>query len=234
MSLAKMLEIAWKHGRTHLTYPLAHAILQNYMSHNFLVSYPRSGSTWLRTMLCNVLDPSAQGDPRVFNQRIPGVTIRRLPLVTKAAKTNPVIYHSHTRYISGFKKVVYVVRDGRDSIVSLYHYTTTRNGNYMDFSEWFKMYKQGFFGVKWHAHVESWLTRGAKELGDNFLLIRFEDMKRDTVTSLSTILKFMGIETSSDRLKDAIENASIEKARHWERLLTGEPPNQNASFYRGP
>ena len=37
----------------------------------FIASFPRSGSTWLRTMICNVLVPDANSNPDIFNARIP-------------------------------------------------------------------------------------------------------------------------------------------------------------------
>ncbi len=87
----------------------------------FLVSYPRSGNTWTRFLIGNLLD---QEDPITFaniESRIPEIyffpdkVLRRLP--------RPRILKSHEYFDHRYKRVVYIVRDPRDVATSMYHYS---------------------------------------------------------------------------------------------------------------
>lgn len=233
MQNVKKLRDAFRHGRSHITLPFVHILLGHEPGLDFIVSYPRSGSTWLRTILCNLLVPEAQGDPRIISTRIPGVSLCRLGLDRKAKRYDPAIIHSHRKYRKGFNKVLYLVRDGRDSVISLYHYTTTRYGESVSFKEWFDLYKAGVYGTRWHAHVESWLKQGKNDLKENLLVIRFEDLKKDTVSCIKQIVAFFGLSIPPHMILQAIDNATIEKAKAWEKRFLGEPKSADASLCRG-
>src|SRR5881227_2930975 len=75
----------------------------------FLVSYPRSGNTWIRFLIGNLIYPN---DPVTFanlEQRIPSIytypnhVLRRLPRVLK----------SHEVFDPRYPRVIYIVRDPR-------------------------------------------------------------------------------------------------------------------------
>src|SRR5437870_7388500 len=98
----------------------------------FLVSYPRSGNTWTRFLIGNLLD---QEDPITFaniESRIPEIyffpdkVLRRLP--------RRRILKSHEYFDHRYKRVVYIVRDPRDVATSMYHYSIKRR-NIPDRSE---------------------------------------------------------------------------------------------------
>src|ERR1700684_273279 len=86
----------------------------------FLVSFPRSGNTWTRFLVCNLINPD---DPVNFAQlesRIPeiyDVTDRSL-----RAFPRPRVIKSHECFDPRYKKIIYIVRDPRDVAVSLYHF----------------------------------------------------------------------------------------------------------------
>lgn len=233
IALFDKLKILAKHGRSHLTLPLAHGLLRDSAKAFFIVAYPRSGSTWMRTVLCNILVPDAKGDPRVFNEKIPGVSLRRLLLVKRTIKDLHPIIHSHTSFHRKLTKVLYLVRDGRDALVSYYHYTITRNDKHMDFSTWFKLYRWGFYGKHWHTHVESWLINGKSKLGSDLLLLRFEDLKENPIDCIKVASAFFGISASHQEIAQAVQDATLEKGRSWEQTLIGKLKTLDASFYRG-
>lgn len=115
-----------------------------------IVAHPRSGSTWLRTMIANIISPVANSNPVIFNKMISGVSIRNALAVNRLS--SPRILTSHISYLPGLPKVIYVVRDGRDAIVSYYHYDVHRKTFFID------RYYQGAYRHIWHQHVESLLT----------------------------------------------------------------------------
>ena len=154
----------------------------------FIIAHLRSGSTWVRTMLANLMQPDANSDPDVFNRLIPASSIHNIREVW--ALPSPRVLTSHTSYLPGLPKVVYLVRDGRDTLVSYYHYTIHRRARLdpsyvstadIDFPTFFERYYQGDYRHIWHQHVESWLTRG-RLLGDRMMVVRFEELKSDPNT----------------------------------------------------
>jgi hypothetical protein len=212
---------------------LAHALLRPRKGDRFLASFPRSGSTWLRAILTNILDPTARGDPRVFNRLIPGVSLGRLAQVM--ALPAPRLIHTHTPFRRDLGRAVYLCRDGRDVLVSYYHYQVTRQGlaDRLPFPAWFERYASGRLGQRWHENVESWLVVGARALGDNLLVVKFEALKADPRVQVGRIADFLGLGAGPERIERAIADASLESSRAWERRLDGAVADPNASFYRG-
>ncbi len=86
----------------------------------FIVSYPRSGNTWTRFLIGNLLrldEPAtfANIESRVaeiyFN---PDHELRKLP--------RPRLLKSHEPFQPRYPRVIYIVRDPRDVAVSFYHH----------------------------------------------------------------------------------------------------------------
>lgn len=217
-------------SRVWITYPLAHALAGGTKS-SFIVSFPRSGSTWLRTMLVNLLKAEAMGNPKHFNRLIPGVTLTRLPLLWRE---KPMIRSTHALKSFRYKKVIYVLRDGRDSVMSFYRYTTTRNNREVSIDRWLQSYIKGFYGPRWDQHVRSWLDEAAIEgLLENLLIIRYEDMKLYPEKALLKACNFLDLQHTPEAINRAVNFSSIETMRRWERSEKGPIEEPNASFYRG-
>lgn len=224
------LIINFKHNRVRITTPLAH-LLVSPLKRKFIASYPRSGSTWMRTMLTNVIDPESNSNPHVFNRVIPGTTLTRLWLAYTTPP--PHILSTHSMYRPSIKRVVYIVRNGQDSMLSLYRYTTVRVGINMEFDTWYSFYLRGWYGPRWDQHVESWLGGGREKLQDNMLVIRYEDCCENPHGELGKVCEFLGVKYTSSDLDRSVEVSSIDNMRKWERKLLGDIKDVNASFYRG-
>lgn len=129
----------------------------------FIIAHPRSGSTWLRTMLTNIMRPDANSNPDVFNRLIPSPSIRSIRSIREVwPLPSPRIRTSHSSYLPGLSGVVCLVRDGRGALVSYYHYVVHRqsrlkgsDASKFDFPEFFERYYQGYYRHIWHLHVES-------------------------------------------------------------------------------
>ncbi len=216
--------------RDALLYRLRLALLPSRPDDQFLAAFPRSGSTWLRTVITNVMVPDTASNPKVFNARIPGITFRKLRHLY--ALPSPRLMMTHSPALPAFRRVVYIVRDGRDALVSYYHYVVTRQGGDEPFDVFFERYLKGHYGTPWHAHVEGWLGPGADRLGDDLLVVTFEQLKRDTTAEVSRVLRFLGVEASDETLDEAIRLASLDNAQRLEAQRRGPFANRDASFYR--
>ena len=235
--------VSWLRFKTLVSTAVGHRLILPRQDDRYLIAYPRSGRIWTRTMITNVIDPEAQSDPDVFEKKIPGVSIRKaLPL---NFIPSPRIMSSHALFVPGIAPTVYLVRDGRDSLISHYHFRRDLrkdfgdlNDESMTFEDFFELYMSGGIGWRWDEHVSSWVKQGKQAMGDDLLIVRFEDMKKDTKGTLLKVLDHLNVAIDDEtRVDEAIEMSSIQRAREIERqkaIERGEaPPEGNASFYRG-
>lgn len=184
----------------------------------FLTSYPRSGNTWTRFLVGNLV---YQNEPVTF------LTVERLvPDMYKSSDRvlrnlpRPRILKSHECFDPRYKKVIYIVRDPRDVAVSNYHWElklrSVRDG--FPIEDFVPRWMEPQFWPRigsWGDHVTSWLsTRQGKK---GFLLLRYEDLKQDPQRALAQVAEFLGIEPSTDRLNRAVDLSSAENMRKLEK-----------------
>ena len=82
----------------------------------FLVSYPKSGNTWMRFLLANYIN-GGKVDLSLANRIIPDIHYNPQDIVESL---NPRFIKTHNSYREEYKRVVYIVRDGRDVAVSYF------------------------------------------------------------------------------------------------------------------
>lgn len=178
----------------------------------FLVSYPKSGNTWLRFLVGNYIS----GDKCNFhNSHLLVPDVHSNPGDFKALP-HPRIVKSHHPYNGHYPKVIYLVRDGRDVAVSYFHHQ--KKYRQIDHGMSFEVFVQKFnsgnadgFGT-WGNHVISWLD--SKK--DRILLIRYEDLLDQTAYNLSNILTFCGLDADSSRIQSAIDHSAFSNMRQAE------------------
>ena len=198
----------------------------------YIVSYPRSGNTWLRTILVNVLDPTVETNPERRLALIPGVSIRTARRIN--ALRSPRLLKSHGRYMGKVGRALYLVRDGRDALVSQYHTRIVRPGltDRVPFADFCRRYFRGDLGERWDEHVLSWIRDGGREMGSSLLVLKFEDLKADVAGSVAKVAEFFAIDASPEQVAAAVDGASLERLRATERERLGEL-DPGRSVYRG-
>lgn len=229
----RLIRIAFLRVRYETALDIAYYLLDNRPDDQYIVAHERSGSTWLRTMLCNLLYPQQMSDPHVFQFHIPIIRLKRVVLIHNLP--SPRILMSHTNYRPNIRRAVYMVRDGRDAVVSFYHFLVTRHkrDQVAGFGDFFDRYMQGAYGSFWPRDVEAWLTRGQQALGNDLLVLRFEDLKRDPHEHVAEVATFLGISFSPAQLAAAVDAAAIEQMRQREAQREGTLQSPDHSFYRG-
>jgi Sulfotransferase domain len=188
-----------------------------YPDDTFLVSYPKSGNTWARFLLANLIYGHERVSFANLEGRIPDVykntqkELRRVP--------RPRILKSHEYFDPRYKKVIYIVRDPRDVVISYYHFHL-KKGIIPDgypLEQYVSRFVAGeidAFG-SWRENVASWL---ATRYGTaNFLLLRYESMLDQTAHELAKIAAFLGIERSAEEISQAVELSSADRMRKMER-----------------
>ena len=115
----------------------------------FLVSYPRSGNTWTRFLIGNLI---YQDEPVTFaniESRLPEIyfnpdrVLRRLP--------RPRILKSHECFQPHYRRIIYIVRDPRDVAVSFYHHHIKAGNIAEDYpiADFVPRFIAGEFDAKW-------------------------------------------------------------------------------------
>ena len=190
----------------------------------FVVSYPRSGNTWTRFLIGNLIYPD---DPVTFanvESRIPEIYFnpdRRLRRLKR-----PRILKSHESFQPHYPAVIYIVRDPRDVAVSYYHHNV-KAGNIPDnyaMEDFIPRFMAAEFDTKlgsWSDNVLSWLR--LRQGSERFLLLRYEEMKANPAAELRRIAQFLGgcnfarVDTSPDKLARAVELSSPQRMRELEK-----------------
>ncbi len=177
----------------------------------FLASYPRSGSTWTRFVLYEIL----AGEPSSFdnvNRGIPenGIQWLARPLLPGEGR----LIKTHEPYRREYQRAVYLVRDMRDVIFSQYSREKELGILYDDFDGYLSKFLQGRisgFGA-WQKHIDSWLESPLVRRGD-LLLLKFEDMRNDMESAIRRMLDFFGVHVRPEVIRAAIANNSLDRMR---------------------
>ena len=195
----------------------------------FIASYPRSGSTWLRFLLLEVLSGESSGFRNVA-QLIPDVGQHR--------KTRPILPNggrlikTHEAFRPEYKKAVYLVRDAGDVVLSEYAYQTALGLVRCNFDEYLPRFLRGKVNGygSWQSHVISWLDASLDE-GRDIRVIKFEDLRRDSPGTLGQVLDFFGVRVDPKVIERAIANNSIQRMREKERV-TPQRASKRGRFIR--
>jgi hypothetical protein len=184
----------------------------------FLVSYPKSGNTWTRFLVANLVYPEKNPDFSNINDLLPDVLGMSKRDLERAAR--PRILKSHEYFDPRYPKVVYVVRDPRDVALSEYHFDIKRRAIADDYPlpQFVSRFVHGElnhpYGT-WGENVATWLyTRR----GDaRFLLVRYEDLQTRAMEEMERIASFLGVAADPERLAFAIERSSADRMRELEK-----------------
>jgi hypothetical protein len=206
----------------------------------FFASYPRSGSTWTRFVLYEILT-GREASFDAVNSTLLGVQRLNhgIPVLPKGGR----LVGSHEQYRREYQRTLYLVRDGRDVLLSEYAYLTSLGLYRKDFDQ----FVAGFVGAgsrvngfgPWQRHVKSWLDSPIAG-SSSFLLMQYEDLRSNPEDSFQRISDFLGVSVSRDKIQRALASNSLsrmrEKERHTPQLPSGKDPfvrNGSVQGWRG-
>jgi hypothetical protein len=187
----------------------------------FIVSYPKSGNTWTRFLLGNLI---YQNEPITFanvEDRLPSLYLYS----NRKLRNLPRILKSHDCFDPRYRTVIYIVRDPRDVLVSAYHYAIKRRvlpENY-PVEEFIPSLLNGTFASgllvdprwgSWYDNVASWLAMAHNR---KFLLLRYEDMLVNPERELMKAAEFLKIPATPASLARAVELSSAKHMRGLEK-----------------
>lgn len=171
----------------------------------FIVTYPRSGTTWMQMILYQLTTDGSMNFPHIA-EYCPW--FERSLCSARGFETRPAprIFKSHLSYRQipkGPCKYIYVARDGKDVALSCYHLHRHYNGYQGTFAEFFDRFLRGQdeFG-SWFRHVRGWWSH---RHDPNVLFLTYEELTRDLEGCIRKIIAFCGFDVPSERLPVILE-----------------------------
>jgi hypothetical protein len=171
----------------------------------FICGYPKSGNTWFQYIAAALVygtDPEI-APYELIADLVPDVHQQRYYRRYGSA----CLFKSHELPKPTYRRVVYLLRDGRDAMVSYYRYLEALSGP-VDFRE--LVTTRGGLPAKWHEHVEAF---DSNPHGAEMIVLRYEDLRRDTVAQMRRFCDFMGLDRSDAALRQVADATSFEKMR---------------------
>lgn len=188
----------------------------------FLVSFPKSGNTWTRFLLANLRFPDQNVTWANINRLVPdpsGTAKRDFDRMSR-----PRIIKSHECFDPRYPRVIYIVRDPRDVVVSQYHYhrKIRRIEDESPIEEFVTRFLAGQTCPhgSWGQNVSTWLCTSERD--PRFLLLRYEDLVADTPGELVKVVEFLRLTTSPEQIRNAVERSSADHMRKLEETQTNK------------
>lgn len=133
---------------------------------------------------------------------------------------------THERHRSEYdrSKVIYLVRDPRDALLSEYRHRG-KPGSFDSFLEGFLTGPHNPYNPfgPWGDHVRGWLDSPPAKAG-RFRLVRYEDLRSGTELEVTEILEFLGVRGDAGRVSAAVEDNALDHLRQREeRAKAGTP-----------
>lgn len=171
-----------------------------------LVSYPASGSTWLRFLLAHALTGD-EADFDSIRRTVPPVgRHRRAPAILRGGGR---VVRTHEPLLPYFGRpgqpVLYLVRDARTVALSYFDHLR-REGRFRgDVSEFLERFLHGSLDGygSWPDHVMTAFAFERTASGP-FLRVRYEELRSAPVMALRGVLTFLGHEVDDDFLAQVV------------------------------
>ena len=218
-----------------------------------IASYAKAGTTWTQQIVAQLL---FDADPTVsVADRSPWLDLRVPP---KAVKLAALEAQTHRRFVkthlpvdalcfSPRAKYLYVARDGRDVLWSLYHHHRQANASWYQalndtpgrigppldppvedirqyWRDWIERDGHPFWPF-WD-NVRSWWT--IRDL-PNVMLLHFADLKRDLAGEMRWIAAFLDLRLDEARWQDAITHCSFD----WMKRHAPQSAPLGGAFWEG-
>jgi hypothetical protein len=184
----------------------------------FIISYPRSGTTWLRFLLSEIFT----GQPAEFSSV--SHNVRYVGSHHDAPRILPEggrLIFSHEKRALPRNKVVYATRDPRSVAISEYKWLLRRGLAPHSFDEFLVRFVKGKSNPwgSWTSHVDYWL---GNRPCDALFLVRYEDLRADASGVAAQLDHFLGGTHDQATVERAVESNNLTSMRAKERRAPDE------------
>lgn len=219
-----------------------------------IVGYPKSGNTWLTRLTAEIVGCPSVGfwcAPLRSDPCIEGLDRASPYECYKAHHTVEQLHRTFEHYGDGVDKVIYVVRDPRDVLISASHffrvsprwdwlframsllpkgssvYYRLLHSRRYEVEAMVRGLLSGttdgaWMRVPWKDHVEGYLDR-------DYLVVRYEDLLAEPVVQGTALCDYLGVSRSRAQIAEAVRRQSFDRKRE-ELARTGDA--EQVSFLR--
>jgi hypothetical protein len=190
----------------------------------WIASYPKSGNTWVRFLICNlILGP--QDSAAALNRLVPDVHEvgePRRPLPPRLLMKTHYQFSDQMPLAAESAGAIYVVRNPVDVMLSNFHYYGRSGAGDTDSSSALEAYVNRFLSAggeprwaqlgmgRWEDNVRSWIGTPRPF---PVLALRYEDFVADAMTQAERVQNFLGLRCSMDEVAAAVAASSFERLR---------------------
>lgn len=202
----------------------------------WLSSYPKSGNTWIRFLLANMLrGPLDSTEP--LQRIVPDIHDPITPLERRAWERLPVhaakshlVYRDGPPFAGATQGFIYLVRDPLDVLAScLNFHFLSRGAEIGDDPQAVERERREYvarfleiggdprwlpvgFGT-WPEHVKSWHEAARRHRG---MFIRYRDAIADPLTAARLVNEFLGLGLDEERVAIAVEHSTFARMKQIE------------------
>jgi Sulfotransferase domain len=182
-----------------------------------LASYPRSGNTWLRFLLFELITGRPAQFGEIDARDSPTGQLGDHPHMPRVLPTGGRVIKTHEPCRPAYRRAVYLVRDPRAVLLSEYRFLRWRGFFHGDLAAFVPRFVAGTVNAygSWRDHVASWLD-GRLAGSDDLLVVRFEDLRSATETCLRRIVDYLDLTVDDEALGRAIEDNTVARLRERE------------------
>jgi len=183
-----------------------------YPDDTFVVSYPRSGNTWTRFLIANLVHPDKDVSFANIEKLIPDTSSQS----NHALKTTPRprIIKTHEYFDHRYPKTIYIVRDPRDVTASVLQFPWGPNNAVVAANDWNRL-------------ITKARLVGAKLGPDRYLEFRYEDLLTKPGETMAALLQFVAGSVDQVKVAEFEQETAVNPLRrnfgNWKKGLT---PNQ--------
>jgi len=198
-------------------------------SDTYLVSYPKSGNTWIRFLLINYfLNPNRNKiNYTDLEDFIPSIHKSTAEQINNLKGFR--IIKSH--FVKNeYPKIIYIVRDGRDALVSYYYFLRDLKHFEGSFEEFYNSRSFGDIG-DWDVHVRAAIDYQETH-PEKIIIVAYEDLKNDTSAIFKRVIKFLGHSIDLDVLNLAIDISTFKTLKNMQKKGGVSIENKEVDFFR--
>lgn len=190
------------------------------LSDTLIISFPKCGRTWLRVMLSHYLVNHFELDQTEWIETQAIANNRRdIPRIYFTHDDNP--HNKRADQLNADKKsykknkIIFLVRDPRDVLVSIFHHKKFRSKNFNgSLSDYLKQHVGSLDSILSFYNI--WFSN--RHIPQQFILIKYENFHSNPFLELKNVLEFCGIENLDDqKIHEAIHFAQFSNMRKMEK-----------------
>ena len=197
-----------------------------------LASYPKSGNTWLKSLLVTLIEGTPPDLDRL-ERLVPYVGLGDPPEMIAGSR----LLKTHEAFSPAYRRGIFVLREGREVAVSYFHATRRwrGQGSLARFEAFLPSLLDGRIDhyTPWQDHSLSWLR--AVHASPRWLCLAYSDLRRDPLSTLARVADFLELEAPRERIAEAVAANTKQELRareaHCARMAM-TTDRTGASFFR--